>query len=121
MARFDTLPGSVDDLVKHMKIYDEQLLSDARVLQALSNKGKNKLRPHYQALLDAYVDEFEKKTGLKDAEVIAFFDDYVHDSLAGFARDSTLPSDPRVVYTGGDEELKYAMLAPQPARASGLG
>ncbi|QRO01442.1 DUF2235 domain-containing protein [Archangium violaceum] len=121
VARLDTLPGSVDDLVDHMKIYDEQLLADAAILKQLSNKGKNKLRPHYQALLDAYVDEFEKKNGLKDAELIAFFDDYVHDSLAGFARDSTLPSDPRIIYIGGDEELKYAMNSSQASWAANTG
>lgn len=33
---------------------------------------------------------------------------FVHDSLAGFAKDVTLPSDPRCCYIGGDEELKYA-------------
>ncbi|WP_224361437.1 T6SS phospholipase effector Tle1-like catalytic domain-containing protein [Hyalangium versicolor] len=108
-ARYDTRPGSVDDLVDNLKMYDEQLLSDAQTLKSISNKGKIPLRPHYQAILDAYVAEFEKKSGLKDPEIIAFFDDYVHDSLAGFATDSTLPSDPRCIYIGGDEELKYAM------------
>jgi hypothetical protein len=31
------------------------------------------------------------------------------DSLADFALDATLPSDPRVVYVGGDEIEQFAM------------
>lgn len=46
--------------------------------------------------------------GLKGEKVIGFFDNYVHDSLAGFAKDATLPSDPRVVYLGDDEKYQYA-------------
>ena len=38
----------------------------------------------------------------------SFFDLYVHDSLAGFAKDETLPSDPRCIYVGGDEESRHA-------------
>jgi len=33
----------------------------------------------------------------------------VHDSLADFNYDATLPSDPRVVYVGGDERAQFAM------------
>jgi len=40
--------------------------------------------------------------------VIEFFDNFVHDSLAGFAKDETLPSDPRCCYIGGDKEMKFA-------------
>ncbi|NNB97680.1 DUF2235 domain-containing protein [Corallococcus exiguus] len=104
----DTLPGTDGSFVKNSRIYDAQLLSDVQILQALAKKkGRNKLRPHYRALLEAYEAEAAGK-GLKDAEIIAFFDTYVHDSLAGFAGDATLPSDPRVVYTGGDDKLEYA-------------
>jgi hypothetical protein len=117
-ARYDTRPGSVKALVENLEIYDEQLLTDAEILKSISNKGKTPLRPHYQAILDAYVAEFDKKSGLKDPDIIAFFDDYVHDSLAGFATDSTLPSDPRCIYIGGDEELKYAMNTSGPGWAS---
>jgi len=117
-ARYDTRLGSVDALVENLEIYDEQLLTDAEILKSISNKGKTPLRPHYQAILDAYVAEFEKKNGLKDPDIIAFFDEYVHDSLAGFATDSTLPSDPRCIYIGGDEELKYAMNTSRPGLAS---
>jgi hypothetical protein len=45
---------------------------------------------------------------LRDEKIIAFFDEHVHDSLAGFNTDSTLPSDPRVIYVGGDQKLDYA-------------
>jgi hypothetical protein len=38
------------------------------------------------------------------------FDNYTHDSLAAFGKDATLPSDPRVVYFGGDEKYRYASL-----------
>jgi hypothetical protein len=74
------------------------------------SKRRTDLRPHYKVLLEAYENEFEKKNGLKDESIISFFDNYVHDSLAGFAKDATLPSDPRVVYLGGDEKYKYARL-----------
>ena len=43
------------------------------------------------------------------------------DSLAAFAQDSPLPSDPRVIYTGGDTKMKYAVNIPgatAPSRAA---
>jgi hypothetical protein len=81
-------------LAKNMRIYDEQLVDDVKVLKQLVKwQGQARLRPHYRALLEAYEAEFDKKAGLKDNELIAFFDEYVHDSLAGFALDATLPSD----------------------------
>jgi hypothetical protein len=111
-ARFDTMPSSDGSFVRNSKIYDDQLLEDARVLQAFAKKkGRDKLRPHYRAILEAYEAQM-KGNGLRDQEIIAFFDSYVHDSLAGFAKDATLPSDPRVIYIGGDEKLPYAMNQP---------
>lgn len=107
-AMADTVPGSDGSLAKNLRIYDEQLMLDASLIKALSKFKK--LRPHYKALLEAYEDEFEKGKGLRDPELIAFFDNYVHDSLAGFAGDATLPSDPRVIYIAGNSKLKYAML-----------
>ncbi|WP_147450415.1 T6SS phospholipase effector Tle1-like catalytic domain-containing protein [Corallococcus carmarthensis] len=104
----DTMPSTDGSFVKNSSIYDAQLLRDAQALQQLAQKkGRDTLRPHYRALLAAYEAESTGK-GLKDEEIIAFFDTYVHDSLAGFAGDATLPSDPRVVYTGGDDKLEYA-------------
>jgi hypothetical protein len=117
-ARYDTRPGSIEDLVENLELYDEQLLTDAKILESISKNGKTLLRPYYQAILDEYVAVFEKKSVKLDPEIIAFFDDYVHDSLAGFATDSTLPSDPRCIYIDGDEELKYAMNSSGPDWAS---
>ena len=64
--------------------------------------------------MDAYENEYLHNNGLKDEKIIAFFDNLVHDSLAGFAKDATLPSDPRAVYLGGDEKYKYAMINRRP-------
>jgi hypothetical protein len=109
-ARKATLPGS--GLTNSLSVYDEHLLLDVAALLRMQKTYPNaRLRPHYANLLEAYEAEYERNNGLLDAhpEVLAFFDNYVHDSLAGFAKDQTLPSDPRVVYVGGDTESKYAM------------
>ncbi|MFY0578110.1 T6SS phospholipase effector Tle1-like catalytic domain-containing protein [Cystobacter fuscus] len=112
-SRYDTLPSSDISFSVNSKLYDRQLIADARELQALAKKkGRDRLRPHYFTLLYAYEAEFERKQGMRNEELIAFFDTYVHDSLAGFAKDATLPSDPRVIYTGGDDKLRYASNAP---------
>jgi hypothetical protein len=112
-AILDTMPSSDGSFVRNSAIYDNQFLLDALKLQALAKKkGRNKLRPHYKAVLEAYEAEFERRQGLRNQEIIAFFDTYVHDSLAGFAKDATLPSDPRVIYIGGDDKLQYAMNPP---------
>lgn len=102
-----------------LEAYDKQLLLDVRaVREAASRQGffttdagsgrRRELRPHYKILLEAYENEFERNKGLADEAIIRFFDNYVHDSLAAFAMDATLPSDPRVVYLGGDEKYRYA-------------
>ncbi|MFY0581810.1 hypothetical protein ACN28S_52810 [Cystobacter fuscus] len=122
-ARLDTLPSSDGSFLESLKVYDEQLLEDARAIQALAKfLGRQKLRPHYQQLLQAYEDE-QRGQGLKDQTIIQFFDTYVHDSLAAFAQDSTLPSDPRVIYTGGNNKMKYAVSPPrgQPMPHTALG
>jgi hypothetical protein len=123
-AVLDTMPSSDGSFTRNSAIYDNQLLLDALKLQALAKKkGRDKLRPHYKAVLEAYEAEFERRQGLRNQELIAFFDTYVHDSLAGFAKDATLPSDPRVIYIGGDEKLLYAKNQPVgqgfPATATG--
>lgn len=108
-ARLDTLPSSDGSFARNVDIYDAQLVDDARRLQAFAKKkDRENLRPHYRALLDAYEAEFERGRGFRNSELIAFFDTYVHDSLAGFASDATLPSDPRVIYIGGDRKLPFA-------------
>lgn len=110
-ARLDTLPGTADALIGSMTIYDQQLMDDAQAIKARMKEDPSlRLRPHYKVLVDAYDDEFGNHTGLRDEKIIAFFDTYVHDSLAGFANDATLPSDPRVVYIGGDVKLRYAKI-----------
>lgn len=107
----DTLPKSDGSLAKNLRLYDEQLMTDALMLKLMSFTGK--LRPHYRALLDAYEAEFKHNKGLRDEKIIAFFDEYVHDSLASFAGDATLPSDPRVIFIGGNRRLQYAVTQPQ--------
>lgn len=111
-ARKDGLPN-MTRFQALLDMYDRRLLDDvAAIRPALPRPGTRtkieELRPHYKALIEAYENEFEKNNGLKDEAVISFFDNYVHDSLAGFGGDATLPSDPRVVYLGGDEKYKYA-------------
>ena len=113
-ARKDGLPN-MNKFQALLDMYDQRLLADvAAIRPALPRPGSRtkveNLRPHYKALIEAYENEFEKNNGLKNDAVISFFDNYVHDSLAGFGGDATLPSDPRVVYLGGDEKYKYASL-----------
>jgi Uncharacterized alpha/beta hydrolase domain (DUF2235) len=115
-ARFDTLPGTEGQFAKNLAVYDAQLISDAQAIRATQRAEPNApLRPHYRNLLDAYEAEFVEGAGLRDLKVIEFFDNYVHDSLAGFAQDATLPSDPRVIYLGADTKSQHAMNAPASA------
>lgn len=116
-AKKDALPplGTLQEAVNY---YDARLLEEAKDIyekygpsfwsKSINESKRRKLRPHYLAMMNAYENEFIRNNGLKDEKIIGFFDHYVHDSLAGFATDATLPSDPRVVYVGGDEKLKYA-------------
>lgn len=110
---------NMDDLSKMLDMYDAQLLSDVKAIRNvilrrrdfggnLAGERAKELRPHYKILMEAYENEFEKNRGLTDQTIIGFFDNYVHDSLAAFAGDATLPSDPRVVYLGGDEKYQFA-------------
>lgn len=116
-AKKDSLPN-MRKLLAMLELYDKQLLADVLAIknalhQQVGKKKRSDLRPHYNILLQAYENEFEKNNGLKDEKVIIFFDKYVHDSLAGFAKDATLPSDPRVTYLGGNDKLRYADLNDQ--------
>lgn len=110
---------NMDQLQKMLSLYDWQLINDVKVIREACTPKKNvgadkaykrleDLRPHYRNLVEAYENEFEKNCGLTDQLVISFFDNYVHDSLAAFAGDATLPSDPRVVYLGGDKKYEFA-------------
>lgn len=108
-ARRNTLPGT--GLTDRLDAYDRNLMLD---VQAIRERRKAfpamPLRPHYLRLLEAYEAEFDRHQGLLDPypDAIALFDNHVHDSLAGFAKDVTLPSDPRVVYVGFDEKSRFA-------------
>jgi hypothetical protein len=119
-ARKDALPN-MESLQEMLDMYDRQLLADVQAIrEAFSKQGmfggapdvarRGELRPHYKILVEAYENEFEKNKGLTDEKIISLFDNYIHDSLAAFAKDATLPSDPRVVYLGGDEKYAYARL-----------
>ncbi|GAB3383251.1 T6SS phospholipase effector Tle1-like catalytic domain-containing protein [Massilia agri] len=119
-ARRDALPD-MSNFASMVAMYDAQLIADAKAIRAVyTERGffggapdaarRRELRPHYKILIEAYENEFIHNKGLKDDALIAFFDRYVHDSLAGFAKDATLPSDPRVIYLGGDEKYRYAGL-----------
>lgn len=117
-AKRDALPGT-GELEGIVNFYDEQLMRDAQSIRKVygpdpERKGpplfrRADLRPHYRALMDAYENEFFNNAGLRDQSILDFFDRYVHDSLSGFAKDATLPSDPRVVYVGADSKMNYAI------------
>ena len=111
-AQLNTAPGT-GSLAENLSTYDAELLADVQgVLRVIEQDPARRaqLRPHYRNLVETYEAEFVHHRGLRDPKIIAFFDNHVHDSLAGFAMDSTLPSDPRVIYTGGDKKLDYAHL-----------
>lgn len=118
-AKRDAIPD-MNGFATMLAMYDKQLLADVKAIRKIifdaeqskfrvENK-RAELRPHYRALVSAYENEFIHNKGLTDQKVIAFFDSYVHDSLPGFAKDATLPSDPRVIYVGGDEKLNFSSL-----------
>lgn len=119
-ARKDALPD-MTQFQALVDLYDRQLMLDVKaILDVLKIQPgrfidrnpftRADLRPHYRVLLEAYEAEFVHNKGLTDKTIIQFFDDYIHDSLAGFGADATIPSDPRVVYLGGDQKLAYASL-----------
>lgn len=112
-AKLDTHADD-SELTANLDAYDRQLIEDAEAIVAhQKNNPKLKLRPHYANLVDAYQTYYVQRKAL-DTDIAAFFDRYVHDSLAGFATDSTLPSDPRVIYAGGDNKIRYAEVRDQP-------
>ncbi|MDZ5456592.1 DUF2235 domain-containing protein [Azohydromonas lata] len=112
-ARHDTLPDSDGSLARNLDIYDDQLMADVKIIRStLVNNPLLPIRPHYRNLLDAFEAEFVHNKGLRDPKLIEFFDTYVHDSLAAFAKDATLPSDPRVIYIGDDVKSQHASAIP---------
>jgi hypothetical protein len=106
--------GAANDseLIENLDDYDAWLLQDAEWLHFQHHKyPERRMRPHYRALLDAYEEVVKGKRPLsRESDVYQFFSRYVHDSLAGFATDNTRPSDPRVIYLGGDLKYRYAKL-----------
>lgn len=115
--------GGTGSLAQNLSTYDAELLADIRGILAVIQKDparRAQLRPHYRQLVETYEAEFVHKRGLSDAKIIAFFDNHVHDSLAGFAMDSTLPSDPRVIYVGADNKLRYAAVPDQPTSKNAM-
>lgn len=101
-ATLNTMPSSDGSLLKSMARYDQQFMEDS---QRVLSKDKSTLTGFDKLLREAW-DE----PALKDPELIAFFDDYVIDSLAAFDTDRTRATEARVLYQGGDERLKYALL-----------
>ena len=115
-------------LAANIAYYDHLFLENAKeinlaiympILNALNVNlfhlsSEARLRPHYKTFWSAYRMEFDldrnlkKLYGMRDSKLITFFDDYVHDSLAAFAKDATFPSDPRVIYVGSDNKLAHA-------------
>ena len=117
-AKLQAVPKE-SKLQEAINTYDAQLLSDVEKIYRHCMESKNEkyngvtlkrenLRPHYKELIVAYENEYVLNKGLSDSGIIDFFDNYVHDSLAGFAGDATLPSDPRVIYLGGSFKYRYA-------------
>lgn len=115
-AKIHSLPKT-GELAAFVTFFDEQLLRDVQSIYddvknpanaGLRPVGYDELRPFYKAMVDAYKAEYFDNAGLKDPKIIRFFDNYVHNSIAGFGADATLPSDPRVIYVGGDFKGRYA-------------
>lgn len=99
-ASLATMPSSDGSLIKNMAQYDREFLRESeRVLKA----RKDTLKGFDRLLREAWDEPV-----LRDLEVIAFFDDYVIDSLASFAMDRTRATEARVLYQGKDARVTYA-------------
>ncbi len=109
--RIRTLP-SQGKILDKLNEYDRELLEDARMIFKVADDHpelRERMRPHYRNVLEAYENEYLKNCGMRDPKLIEFFEKYVHDSMAGFGKDLTLPSDPRVVFLGGDLKSMHSM------------
>lgn len=101
-ARVNTMPSDAESLIAALDKYDRQFIDDSNeVLRA----DLDELRPFHRVLREAW-----EMPSLTDAKIIAFFDEYVTDSLAGFDTDLTRATDPRRLYQGGDATVDYAAL-----------
>lgn len=119
-ARADT---AADDsgLIDSLDNYDQWLLADAELLHRWHrDEPARRMRPHYAAIAQAYQEVVVEGRRMDAASAAyRFFNIYVHDSLAGFAQDNTRPSDPRVIYIGGDNKKSYAA-APMTNQSMGM-
>lgn len=70
---------------------------EADLVRRHANTPRMRLRPHYQAMFDAWT-QTQQQGYRPDRILLTFFETWVHDSLVGFGRDATLPSDPRIVF-----------------------
>ncbi|MBB5189386.1 hypothetical protein HNQ50_000096 [Silvimonas terrae] len=115
-ARLEALPKYEGQFSAALQVYDRALLKDLAYLTDPYNAptGKPPLRPHYARLV-AVADLVARQQG-PAAQIADFFDRYVHDSLAGFAGDATLPSDPRIHYLGGDLKSLFGQRQPDVAQ-----
>lgn len=103
-----TQPKPASQVVADQAVYDSEFLSNCMTLQKLVRSyPQRQLRPHYQAVYDAWV-EIHSRGYKPDRALLEFFDRWVHDSLVGFAADATLPTDPRMVFVGHDDRAEGA-------------
>lgn len=110
-AEFDAIPDMSKALTL-AELYDLQLRVDIQTIRSAMTskygaKKESDLRPHYKGLINAFKTTIPGNVAL-DMAVVNMFDKYVHDSLSGFGKDATYPSDPRVIYIGDDEKLPFA-------------
>lgn len=106
-ASVATMPSDAETLIKALAKYDQQFLEDSAKVRAADPKT---LRPFARILREAWDME-----PLRDEQIIAFFDEYVTDSLAGFDTDRTRATEHRWLYQGGDATVDYAALQRQAA------
>lgn len=114
-AECDAIPDMSKSLTFE-DFYDLQLRADIQSIRSslqakYGGKKKSDLRPHYKGMVDAFEETVLREDLILDAAVCNLFEKYVHDSLAGFGKDATFPSDPRVIYIGGENKLRFAELA----------
>jgi len=98
-AAVGTLPKTAEELTAALDKYDRQFLDDS---QRVRTADRRSLTPFEIVLLEAW-----EAQPLNDPELIAFFDEYVTDSLAGFDSDRTRATDCRWLYQGGDGTVVY--------------
>lgn len=109
-AKLDTSAND-SELISNTDKYDAWLLEDAALIsQWHKDSPHERMRPHYQALAEAF-DEVVAKNRPMDvlSDTYQFFSLYVHDSLSAFSQDNTRTSDPRVIYIAGDAKYRYAV------------